>query len=164
MKFACGIVIALAAYGATAAVPTEFAVAPDKLSFHPVVPFRAGDRIYVSSPHLDFHDIVALGRCLDPACAKMDVVRAWSAHSRHHKVGDYVNIPQDGDYVFFGSSVPWTLPGHEREGCFRSVPLNKVCSEAARMSIIDAKTSSNVFRVRFSSDSWFWVRRVRAGA
>jgi hypothetical protein len=149
---------------AIAAVQTEFVVAPDKASFHPAVSFRAGDRLYVSSQQLDPRDIIALGRCIEPDCAKMEIVRSWSAHSRRRSLSDYVNIQQDGDYVFFGSTVPWALPAHESQGCFRSVPLNKVCSEAKRMSIIDVKTAPDVFRVRFSSDSWFWVRRVHAAA
>ncbi len=165
MRVAVRIFVALASLissTATAAVPTEFVVAPDKASFHPAVPFRTGDRLYVSSQQLDPRDIIALARCLDPDCTKMDVVRAWSVHVRHRSLSAYVNIQQDGDYVFFGSTVPWALPSHETRGCFRSVPLNRVCSEAKRMQIIDSKVAPDVFRVRFSSDSWFWVRRVHA--
>jgi hypothetical protein len=161
------IVIALTSLislAATGAVPTQFAVAADKASFHPVVPFRNGDRLYVTSQQLDPRDIIALARCVEPDCGKMEVIRAWSAHGRHKSLSEYVNIQEDGDYVFFGSTVPWALPSHETRGCFRSVPLNKVCSEAKRMQIIDSKTAPDVFRVRFSSDSWFWVRRVHAAA
>jgi hypothetical protein len=147
---------------ATAAVPTEFVISQDKASFHPAVPFRNGERLYVTSQQLDPRDIIALGRCVDSGCANMEIVRTWSAHGRRRAVSDYVNIQQDGDYVFFGSTVPWALPSHEVHGCFRSVPLQKVCSEAKRMQIIDSKTAADAFRVRFSSDSWFWVRRVRA--
>ncbi len=143
-----------------AALPTEFVVASDSTSFHPAIAFRKGDRLQVQSPHLDHDDIVALGRCLDAGCANMDIVRAWSGS--RHRVRDYVNIQHDGDYVFFGSRVPNGLPEHERRGCFRSVPLNKVCSEAVRLTIRDSKTSDEVFRVQFSSDSWFWVRKIRA--
>ena len=165
MKRLVRILIALLSMtcvGASAAVPTEFVVTPDKASFHPAVPFRKGDRLYVTSQQLDPRDIIALGRCVEPDCATMDIVRTWAAHGRHRGVSDYVNIQQDGDYVFFGSTVPWALPSHEVRGCFRSVPLQKVCSQAKRMQIIDSKTAPDAFRVRFSSDSWFWVRRVRA--
>jgi hypothetical protein len=165
MTLAFRIFIALAStlsLPSLAAVPTEFVVAADKTSFHPAVPFRAGDRLYVSSPQLDPRDIIALGRCTEPNCANVEIIRAWTPHSRRHSLSDYVNIQQDGDYVFFGSTVPWSLPAHEARGCLRSAPLNKVCSEARRMSIIDSKSAPDVFRVRFSSDSWFWVRRVRA--
>jgi hypothetical protein len=165
MTLAFRIFIALTSalsLSAIAAIPTDFVVAPDKASFNPVVPFRTGDRLYVSSQQLDSRDIIALGRCIEPNCANMEIIRAWTPHSRRRSLSAYVNIQQDGDYVFFGSTVPWALPAHESRGCFRSVPLNKVCSEAKRMSIIDAKMAPNVFRVRFSSDSWFWVRRVRA--
>ena len=167
MKFADRFFIALISlisFAATAAGPTEDALAPDKASFHPAVPFRNGDRLYVSSQQLDPRDIIALGRCLQPDCAKMEIVRAWVVHTKHRSLSDYVNIQQDGDYVFFGSTVPWSLPAHESRGCFHAAPLNKVCSEAKRMQIIDSKTAPDVFRVRFSSDSWFWVRRVRAAA
>jgi hypothetical protein len=165
MKLAIRIVAATASLvplAASAAVPTEFVIAPDKASFHPAVPFRNGDRLYVTSQQLDPRDIIALGRCLEPDCAKMEIVRAWVVHTKHRSLGDYVNIQQDGDYVFFGSTVPWSLPAQESRGCFHAAPLNKVCSEAKRMQIIDSKTAPDAFRVRFSSDSWFWVRRVRA--
>jgi hypothetical protein len=165
MKLAFRILIALSSITSVAvlaAVPTEFVITPDKASFHPAAPFRNGDRLYVTSQQLDPRDIIALGRCVDTGCANMEIVRTWSAHGRRRAVSDYVNIQQDGDYVFFGSTVPWALPSHEVHGCFRSVPLQKVCSEAKRMQIIDSKMSPDAFRVRFSSDSWFWVRRTRA--
>jgi hypothetical protein len=165
MTLASRIIFGLVAIASCAAVragvPTEFVVAPDKTSFRPEPALRSGDRLYVSSPHVDFDDIMALGRCLDTACSKLDIVRAWTGGKRR-RISDYVNIQQDGEYVFFGSRVPRTLPEIERRGCFRSVPIRKVCSGAVPLSIAKVDSSAELFRARFSSDSWLWVRRVRA--
>ncbi|HEX4479263.1 MAG TPA: hypothetical protein VH082_00530 [Rudaea sp.] len=144
-----------------ASVPADFVVAPNKLSFSPAEPFHAGDRLQVESPYLYRDDLVALGRCVDAGCAQMDIVRVWTAH-RHGRMRDYVNIQQDGNYVFFGTTVPRDLPLIERQGCFRSAPLKKVCSGSKPIAIIDMKKSPTVFRVRFSTDSWFWVRKTRS--
>lgn len=145
----------------SAEVPTAFAVTADKLSFHPTQPFRNGDRLYVTSPFISGDDILALGRCLDPQCGKLDIVRAWTGH-RRHRLSDYVNIQQDGDYIFFAGEVPRNIPDIERRGCFRAAPLQKVCSAAQPLKIAKTDASDVLFRARFSSDSWLWVRRVRA--
>jgi hypothetical protein len=153
--------LAIVAKSALASVPTEFVVAPDKTSFAPAEPLRAGDRLQVESPYLYGDDLVALGHCLDAGCAKLDIVRVWTAH-RRGLLRDYVNIQHDGNYVFFGNTVPRNLPMQERHGCFRAAPLRKLCSGSQRLAITDVKTSPEVFRVRFSTDSWFWVRKIRS--
>lgn len=142
-------------------LPANFVVAPDKMSFSRAEPFHAGDRLQVESPYLYGDDLVAFGRCLDSECAKLDIVRVWTA-LHHGKVRDYVNILQDGNYIFFGNTLPHNLSSIERHGCLRNAPLNKVCSESQRLAITDVKTSPSVFRVRFSTDSWFWVREIRS--
>lgn len=144
-----------------AVVPTDFAVSPDKSYFQPVEPLHAGDRLQVQSPFLYEDDLVALARCRDPDCADLDIVRVWTTH-RRHEMHDYVNIQHDGKYIFFANEVPRSLPGVERRGCFRSAPLRKVCSGSKRIAITEAKQSPDVFRARFSSDSWFWVRKIRS--
>ena len=146
---------------AFASVPTDFVVAPDRSSFSPAEPLHAGDRLQIESPYLYGYDLVALGRCLDVDCTNLDIVRVWVAH-RHERVRDYVNIQHDGKYIFFGNTVPHALPAQELHGCFRAAPLRKVCSGSRRMAITDVKSSPDVFRVRFSSDSWFWVRKIRS--
>ena len=162
MKFlSLPLLIAVAKCATGAAVPTDFAVAPDKSFFHAVEPFYAGDRLQVLSPFLHEDDLVALARCRDPDCTDLDIVRVWTTH-RRHQLRDYVNIQHDGKYIFFANSVPWALPAVERRGCFRAAPLRKVCSGSRRMAITDAKESPDTFRVRFSSDSWFWVRKIRS--
>jgi hypothetical protein len=159
--FALLLLAALTLPAFASVVPTDFAVSSDKSYFQPVEPLHAGDRLQVQSPFLHEDDLVALGRCLDPDCTRMDIVRVWTSH-RRHEVRDYVNIQHDGKYIFFAQNVPWALPGEERRGCFRAAPLRKVCSGSQRMAIIDAKDSPDVYRVRFSSDSWFWVRKIRS--
>lgn len=163
MRFRLLLFVAFIAFWpcAFASVPTDFVVAPDQRSFSPAEPLHAGDRLQVESPSLYGYDLVALGRCLDPDCANLDIVRVWSAH-RHGRLRDYVNIQHDGKYIFFGNTVPHTLPVQELHGCFRAAPLRKVCSGSQRMAITDVKSSPEVFRVRFSSDSWFWVRKIRS--
>jgi hypothetical protein len=155
--------VSLAAFAplVSASVPTEFVVAPDKTSFNPAQPLRAGDRLQVESPYLYGDDLVALARCVNAGCTDLDIVRVWTAH-RHGHLRDYVNIQEDGTYIFFGNTVPRNLPAHERRGCIRSAPLNKVCSGSQRLAITDVKSSPEVFRVRFSTDSWFWVRKLRS--
>jgi hypothetical protein len=144
-----------------AVVPTEFAVSPDKTFFQPVEAFHAGDRLQVQSPFLHEDDLVALARCRDPNCTDLDIVRVWTSH-RRHQLHDYVNIQHDGNYIFFANNVPFALPAEERRGCFRAAPLRKVCSGSRRMAITDVKVSPDAYRVRFSSDSWFWVRKIRS--
>jgi hypothetical protein len=142
-------------------VPTEFAVSPDKSFFQPVEAFRAGDRLQVQSPFLHEDDLVALGRCRNADCTDLDFVRVWTSH-RRHELRDYVSIQRDGHYIFFANTVPRSLPDFQRHGCFRSAPLRKVCSQSTRMAITDVKVSPEAYRVRFSSDSWFWVRKIRS--
>jgi len=145
----------------TSVVPTDFAVAPDKSFFQPVEHLHAGDRLQVQSPFLHEDDLVALARCRDPDCTDLDIVRVWTSH-RRHQMHDYVNIQHDGQYIFFANNVPWALPSIERQGCIRAAPLRKVCSGSKRMAITDVKESPEAYRVRFSSDSWFWVRKIRS--
>jgi len=161
MKIFLLLLLAMSTSASASVVPTDFAVSPDKTFFQPVEPLHAGDRLQVQSPFLHEDDLVALGRCLDPDCTKMDIVRVWTSH-RRHQVRDYVNIQHDGNYIFFANNVPWSLPAVERHGCFGSAPLRKVCSGSKRMAITDAKDSPDAYRVRFSSDSWFWVRKIRS--
>ena len=155
------LLAAIPVCASAAVVPTEFVVSPDKSSFQPVEPLHAGDRLQVQSPFLHEDDLVALARCRDPDCTDLDIVRVWTAH-RRHEMRDYVNIQHDGNYIFFANNVPWALPAVERRGCFRSAPLRKVCSGSKRMAITDVKQSDDVFRARFSSDTWFWVRKIRS--
>jgi hypothetical protein len=142
---------------------TDFAVSPDKTFFHPVESLHAGDRLQVLSPFLHEDDLVALAQCRDPDCTDLDIVRVWTSHRGHH-VRDYVNIQHDGHYIFFANNVPRALPSEERRGCFRAAPLRKVCSGSLRMAITDTKVSPDAYRVRFSSDSWFWVRKIRSAS
>ncbi len=155
------LIVAMPLSASAAVVPTDFAVSPDKTFFQPVEPLHAGDRLQVQSPFLHEDDLVALARCRDPDCTDMEIVRVWTSH-RRHQVRDYVNIQHDGKYIFFANNVPFGLPTEERRGCFRSAPLRKVCSGSRRMAITDVKQSPEAYRVRFSSDSWFWVRKIRS--
>lgn len=157
------LLVAMPVYVSATVVPTEFAVSPDKSFFQPVQPFRAGDRLQVQAPFLYEDDLVALARCLDSACADLDIVRVWTSH-RRHELRDYVNIQHDGNYIFFANAIPRTLADFERRGCLRSAPLRKVCSQSTRMAITDVKESPDVYRVRFSSDTWFWVRKIRSAS
>lgn len=159
--FSLLLLAAMPAFAFAATVPTDFAVSADKSYFQPVEPLRAGDRLQVQSPFLHEDDLVALARCRDPDCTDLDIVRVWTTH-RRHEMRDYVTIQHEGKYIFFADAVPRTLPDFERRGCFRSAPLRKVCSQSRRMAITDVKQSPDVFRVRFSSDSWFWVRKIRS--
>ena len=159
--FSLLLLAAMPLFAGAAVVPTDFAVSPDKSYFQPVEPLYAGDRLQVQSPFLHEDDLVALARCRDPDCTDLDILRVWTTH-RRHELHDYVNIQHDGKYIFFANTVPFALSDVERRGCFRSAPLRKVCSESKRMTITDVKKSSDVFRVRFSSDSWFWVRKIRS--
>ena len=159
--FSVLLLVALPICASAAVVPTEFVVSPDKSFFQPVQPFRAGDRLQVQSPFIDEDDLVALARCLDSACTDLDIVRVWTSH-RRHQLRDYVNIQHDGNYIFFANAIPRTLADFERHGCLRSAPLRKVCIQSQRMAVTEVKQSQEFYRARFSSDTWFWVRKIRS--
>jgi hypothetical protein len=160
------IVLAVAACSAVgAAVPTDFAVSPDRTSFHPTAAFRKGDRLQVLSPYLSPDDVVVLGRCSDDDCKRSEIVRSWgSRHGRAHgpDLLEYVTIPQDGDYFFAPNQIPQSLRARNYIGCKRSLPLHVLCSDARSLTITETKATPELFRARLSSGSWIWVRRIDA--
>ena len=73
-----------------------------------------------------------------------------------------MTIQHDGRYIFFANTVPTNLADFARRGCFRSAPLRKVCIQSQRMAVTEVKQSQEFYRARFSSDTGFWVRKIRS--
>ncbi|MET0225397.1 MAG: hypothetical protein ABW187_03060 [Dokdonella sp.] len=162
----CAMLLAIAAcVAADAAVPTDFAVSTDRLSFRPTTALHKGDRLQVLSPYLSPDDVVVLARCMDD-CRSSEIVRSWdSGHGRAHgpDLLEFVTIAQDGDYFFAPNQIPQSLRTRNAIGCKRSLPQHVLCGDARSLTITETKATPELFRARLSSGSWIWVRRVRVG-
>lgn len=162
----CGAMLVASLGVCAEEIAPQFVVSADKLSFRPTTTFHSGDRIQVSSPHIDVDDILSLQRCSDD-CKKIEVIRTWGGRYDNKRgglsVSEFVTLQKDGDYFFAANRIPNNLPDVERQGCNRAVLINELCVSAKPLAITDTKPDPTAFRARFSTDSWIWVRIVRRG-
>ncbi|MEP7042667.1 MAG: hypothetical protein ABI843_06365 [Dokdonella sp.] len=166
LRVFASLVIAATCASASAAIPTQFAVAADRASFHPTTPLHKGDRLQVLSPYLSSGDVIVLARCLDD-CRQSEIVRAWGSRNGRARGPDlleFVTIQQDGNYFFAPSQIAQSLRAINYVGCKRSLRLHVLCSDAHSLTVTEVKATAELFRARLSSGSWIWVRRIAAGA